>query len=360
MKTAAINSPAAALWLLDLDLEALRRRSGDLSHFACASLVSIEDGPQRGARQVRMSNACGLSLEIEVDRACDIGRVQYNGVPIGWTSPSGLQHPAPSPEAENGLGLLRSFSGFLVTCGLDHIGAPSMADASNFGYPLRKHLTHPLHGRISAAPSRLLGWGVDWHAERPVLWCEALIRQAAVFGEALELRRRIEVDVIEPKISVCDVVRNVSFRPSTHQILYHVNIGYPLLSRNAKLHLETAVDRQVLGHHDPLDECSESVEQFSVRSDAGGWGHALLYSPDIGLAAHLAFDRSTLPGFARWCAGEPGMYVTGLEPHSMCQATDSAKSPTPDVLLPMQSISYRFAIRLLGDERTRDMLRGSG
>ena len=141
-----------------------------------------------------MSNACGLSLEIEVDRACDIGRVQYNGVPIGWTSPSGLQHPAPAPEAENGLGLLRSFSGFLVTCGLDHIGAPATADASNFGYPLRKNLVHPLHGRISAAPARLLGWGVDWNPERPVLWCDALIRQAAVFGEALELRRRIEVD----------------------------------------------------------------------------------------------------------------------------------------------------------------------
>ena len=345
-------------WLLGLDINSMRRRCGDLAHFARVVLVSIEDGPQRGARQLHISNACGLTLEVEVDRACDIGRVQYKGIPIGWTSPSGLQHPAPLHESEDGLGLLRSFSGLLVTCGLDHVGAPAIGDASAFGYSLRKRLSYPLHGRIGSAAARLLGWGVEWNRERPVLWCEALVRQAAVFGEALELRRRIEVDVYEPTIAVKDVVSNVCFRPCGHQILYHVNLGYPLLSGNAQLLLETLEGREQLEYGDPRDECSETVENISLRGDANGWAHAQLSSPDAALTFHLAFDKTTLPSFARWCAAEPGTYVTGLEPQSS-PSRSTGKDPT-GVLMPGDSVDYQLIMKLRSAEDSYDGYRGSG
>lgn len=344
-------------WLLALDAEALRRRCGDLSHLAHASLVSVEDGPQRGARQLHLTNACGLTLEIEVDRACDIGQVRWAGVPIGWTSPSGLQHRAPSHETDNGLGLLRSFSGLLVTCGLDHTGAPATGDAGHFGYPLRKNLVHPLHGKLAESPSRLLGWGVDWAASPPVMWCEALIRQAAVFGEAFELRRRIEVDVAEPTVKVRDQVRNVAFRPSPHQILYHVNFGYPLLSGSAALHLRTANGAVALRHQDPSEGVSETVDEFTLQSDAAGWGHAVLHNPDLDMAAHLSFDRRTLPGFARWLAPEPGTYVTGLEPHNGVESL-AGQSAAVQVLPPGQSVNYQLRVSLLSGARAGALTRG--
>jgi len=46
-----------------------------------------------------------------------------------------------------------------------------------------------------------------------VLWAEGVIRQAAVFAEVLELRRKIEVRASERGFMVRDEVVNVGFDP---------------------------------------------------------------------------------------------------------------------------------------------------
>ena len=64
----------------------------------------------------------GLRFTVLVDRALDIADCSFNEVPIGWHSPTGFRHPGLHDyEGEGGLGWQRSFSGLLLTCGLDHI-----------------------------------------------------------------------------------------------------------------------------------------------------------------------------------------------------------------------------------------------
>ncbi len=75
-------------------------------------------------------------------------------------------------DAEDGIGWLRSFSGLVNTCGLDHTMGPEEEDAAHFNYPYRRRIRHGLHGRIAYTPARLLGYGVRWEGERCLLFTE--------------------------------------------------------------------------------------------------------------------------------------------------------------------------------------------
>ena len=45
----------------------------------------------------------------------------------------------------------------------------------------------------------------------------------------------MEVDVGGSALRISDKVVNVGFDPTSHMLLYHVNIGYPVLDEGARL-----------------------------------------------------------------------------------------------------------------------------
>ena len=102
-----------------------------------------------------------------------------------------------TPRASGGLGLMRSFDGLLVTCGLDHAGLPAVADASYLRYPPRAEIVHPLHGRLPTSGVTLTGYGVDVEG-RGCAWATADVHQAGVFTECLTLHRRVEIELERP------------------------------------------------------------------------------------------------------------------------------------------------------------------
>src|ERR1044071_8967442 len=97
-------------------------RAGMLSQFAGVRLMTLGDGLERGVRMLEFRTGSGLRFTVLVDRAMDIADCEHNGRAVGWHSPSGFKHPGLHEyEGEGGLGWFRSFSGLMVTCGLDHI-----------------------------------------------------------------------------------------------------------------------------------------------------------------------------------------------------------------------------------------------
>ena len=167
-----------------------------------------------------------------VDRALDLAQATIGGVPVAWISPTGLTAPGLAVPA--GWGPFRSFfGGLLTTCGLEHTLGPMTDDATHFRYPGRATHDFPLHGRLSATPGRLLGYGVDW--ERECVFCRGDVRQAHVFGESLTLEREIRIGLGGTTIELDDVVRNDGFAPTPHMILYHVNVGWPVLGEHAEV-----------------------------------------------------------------------------------------------------------------------------
>ncbi len=143
-----------------LTRRAVAERSGSLAAFAGVRLMTLGDGVERGVRMLEFRTGTGLRFTLLVDRAMDVADCEFRGQAIGWQSPTGFRHPGLNEyEGEDGLGFLRSFSGLLATCGLDHVLGVEEVSAESYGYPRRATVRHSLHGRVGMIPARLTGYG---------------------------------------------------------------------------------------------------------------------------------------------------------------------------------------------------------
>ena len=321
----------------------LARYSGDPHLMFGWELVTLADGPGRGVRLLQGRSGAGLGFRVAVDRGFDLVQADFRGLPVGWQSAAGIQNPAlHAPELESGLGLLRSFTGLLMTCGLDHFGGPETGGAEHFLYPYKTGTSYALHSRISQIPASLSGYGVAWNeaGDGGVLWCEGVVRQAAVFGEVLELARRIEVAIGGLTITIRDVVTNRGQRPMPHMMLYHYNLGYPLLDASSEF---VAPVREIVrcvhgdpgaqkvgyrGMAAPRADFVEQVYELGVAADAGGAVPAALINPGLGLGVAIEFRPRELPVLAEWQCLQAGIYALGIEPcthHLMTRAESEAR-----------------------------------
>ena len=311
----------------------LARHLGDSSQAFGVDLVAYEDGAERGMRALRLRTGGGLEAEILVDRAMDVGAMSLYGVPVGWRSGNGFRHPwLHEHDAEGGLGWLRSFSGLMNTCGLDHIMGMAEETAEHFNYPYRAKVSHGIHGRIAFTPARLEGYGVRWDGDAGTLWAEGTIRQVTMFGENLELRRRIEAAVGGQTLAITDRVTNLGFRTTPHAMLYHVNLGWPVVSPTTRLVMP--LERTVFFAHDPhtaaigpIDQAPpqagfrEQVYEHALRKAPDGSSTVMLANPAFaglpgttGLGFMMTYDAAAMPAFYQWQNLHEGDYVIGIEP----------------------------------------------
>jgi hypothetical protein len=312
----------------ELSRSELAARSGALQQVAGVELVELADGPERGVRVLQFRTGAGLDFRVAVDRGFDLLGATCRGVPIGWHSPTGPRHPGlASPEENDGWGFLRSFTGLLATCGLDHALAPASSSAERYIYPGFDRHAYPLHGRIAQIPARLTGYGERWDGERCTLWAEAEVAQMAVFGENLVLTRRFEAEVGRSTVAILDRVENRGFRPTPHMLLYHFNFGYPLLDEGSEflapirttvhaIHELRGQDQGYRMQGPPQADFREQVYQHDLVAGADGMASALLINPRLGagLGVRLDYDAAALPCLIEWQCLQSGLYVLGIEP----------------------------------------------
>lgn len=296
----------------------LWQRTVDGRGLAEIRLLQVEDGPGRGQRLLFVRNAVGIGFEIAVDRGFDISSATWRGINIGWNSANGMPWPANSVDAEDGVGFYRNFDGFIVTCGLDHIGGALRGGADRYIHKHRKQVFNPLHGRISSQRAALSGYGIDWTSDAPVIWAEGIVRQSSVFGENLVLRRRIALDVFGQAIHLSDIVENRGFRPTPHAILYHVNFGYPFLDQATEISgdLSSEVVSAFNGEDKrPREDFVDYYQETPVVSDLPTASIEVCNSALCGgTRARLSFSREDLPSFGIWRAFQSGVYALALEP----------------------------------------------
>jgi Domain of unknown function (DUF4432) len=304
-------------------------RSGMLSQFAGVRLMTLGDGVERGIRMLEFRTGSGLRFTALVDRAMDIADCEYKGQAIGWHSPSGFRHPGLHEyEGEGGLAWTRSFSGFLVTCGLDHTLYMNEVPAENYNHPARTTIKHSLHGRISTIPARLTGYGETWEGDRCVLWAEGVVQQSTVFGEDLHLKRRIEADVGGNDIRISDRVVNHGFSRTPHMYFYHINISYPLLDEGSRYiapikdvvwasHAGERYAAQQVGYHTapaPQPGFREQVWQHELGADTSGAVAMAVVNDRLGLGLEVITRKDQLPCCYQWQNFQQGNYVLGIEP----------------------------------------------
>lgn len=307
----------------------VQERTGDLSQFAGVRLMTLDDGVERGVRMLEFRTGTGLRFTALVDRALDLADCEYKGQAIGWNSPAGFRNPGLHEyEGEGGLGWARSFSGLLVTCGLDHILFMNEVPADNYVYSPKKTVSHSLHGRVGTIPARLTGYGERWEGDRCILWAEGIVRQAAVFGEDLHLVRRIEAEVGTNEIRLHDRVVNHGFYRTPHMYCYHINVGYPVLDENSRYlapvkdvvwaaHAGPGYRKQNVGYRTlpaPQLNFHEQVWQHDMAPDARGEVSVALVNDRLNLGFEVVTRKDQFACMYQWQNFQAGQYALGIEP----------------------------------------------
>ncbi len=304
--------------------------AGSLSQFAGVRLMTLGDGVERGVRMLEFRTGSGLRFTVLVDRAFDIADCDYRGAAIGWHSPAGFRNPGLHEyEGEGGLAWLRSFSGLLCTGGLDHIFFMHADDAAHYHYVHRKSVESSIHGRISTIPGRLVAYGEEWRGDDCVLFCEGVVQQATVFGEDLHLVRRIETTVGGTSFTLHDRVINHGFYRTPHMMLYHINVGHPVLAEGSRylapiVHTPWAAHAenyraQSVGYRTapaPRVNFHEQVWEHWMGADADGKVPVALVNDALGLGFMVESNKRELPCYIEWQNFQAGHYALGIEPAS--------------------------------------------
>lgn len=282
---------------------------GHSSQMSGVEEVTLARGKGKGMTLLEVRNGCGLRLVLSADRAMDIARLELGGVNMGFFAPCG--YVAPAYYEREGDGFLKSFTaGFLTTCGLTAAGFPCTDEGEELG----------LHGTINNTPCEHFSYR---ETEEEII-VEATVRDAALFGRKLLLHRRFLCSKTENVLRIEDCMENIGSAESPCMLLYHFNMGYPLLSETAKVVIPAA---SVIGRNDlsqgevatalqmepPTRGYEERCFFYDVKAK-DGMAKVGIYNPTIGKGLVMQYDKSTLDCFTQWKMMGEHDYALGLEP----------------------------------------------
>lgn len=263
-------------------------------------------GKGDGMRLLQVENGKGLMMTLSPDRCLDISRLRVGGINMGYFSACG--YVAPTYYDGKGDGWLKSFTvGFLTTCGLQAVGTPCTDDGEEL----------PLHGSIGNLPAEQVYWQEDEEKIRVY----GVIKDEVIFGRKLVLRREIEISKKENSFVIRDEMENRGDRVEPLEVLYHMNMGYPLLDEESVVKIPA---KEVLPRNDhaaeDIDNCLR-MEKPQVGYEERCYYHkfgqkegkASIYQPKLGIELEITFDAENLDGFVEWKMMGVRDYVLGLE-----------------------------------------------
>lgn len=325
---------------------------GTINQLARIRTSVLDDGRGRGVRIADVDNGSGLRFSVLIDRGLDIGDASFAGVPFAYMTPVGVVNPAHF-EAD-GFRWLRSFGGGLLAgCGLRHAGSPEAEGGMRADGPLG------LHGRLSNTPAENVSVTQGWVDGKYRLSVTGTVREVSFFGENLELVRTISTAMGENSITISDEVTNRGVRPSPLMVLYHINVGFPLLSENATLagQVRATTPRNAdaqkgLGQwpqcQKPTAGYAEQCFYHDIEAGDDGMARLTLTNPDAGMAIEIAYRKAELPFFTQWKMMGEQEYVMGLEPgncHPEGQTAEQAMGSL-QTIAPDQTVSFKTVIGL--------------
>ena len=269
----------------------------------------LQNGMGNGMRFLYIRNGLGLEAWISLDRAADLSRVIFKGDNFGFFSPSGYVSPMyyDRRDAE----FLKSFTaGFCTTCGLTTVGG---CDEDNGEYL-------PMHGTISNTPSILNG--IEETEEG--ITVKTTVRDCRLFGNKLILKRSYFISYKENKIVMSDAVTNERDDETPFMVLYHCNMGYPLLTENSILkipnHSMAGRDAHAKKYEDtalimekPQARIPECCFYYDVK-EKNGLAHAGIFNKEIGKGTVFSYKKAELPYLTEWKMMGETDYVLGIEP----------------------------------------------
>ena len=328
--------------------------------------LQYAEGPENGVEVLKFHTGCGFDFDVLPGRGMDLSHASFQGIPLAWISACGIPHSRHFEPP--GLGWLRSFYGGLVsTCGLLNAGSPGSDPDhdtiyAGVGTEDTEVVKLGLHGRVNNTPARNVSVDAMWDDDDYLLTASGRVREAIVFGEHVELHRRVMAIMGDPSIYLHDEVTNHGHDSVPHMMLYHINLGWPLVSPVSRLitsgsGVEARDDIAAPGLPEcyrfevPQSSYPEQVFYHRLEADDEGYAHAAIVNPEMlgGLGFRISYTADTLPEFIQWKSMKRGTYVCGLEPAN-CRVTgraDERAAGRLQFLEPGETVQYDLILSVL-------------
>jgi hypothetical protein len=282
-------------------------------------LRTCRGGKSEGVRVVELHNGA-MSIDVLPTRGMGIWRVRRGDKTLGWQAPAREPvHPSFVPLMEPaGLGWLDGFNELLCRCGLESNGPPEFDDAGR--------LLRPLHGRVANTPARRVELIIDEAAG--LLTLRGVVEESRFLFQSLRLTASVTTALGSNEFTWMDEVENLGGRPAMLQMLYHFNIGQPLLRPGAEIiapvaavapHTAVAASEGVERWNvmpGPRPDSSEQVYLLDLAADDASETAVLVRGLTGEQAIRLRFNKQELPCFTVWrnTPAEQDGYVLGIEP----------------------------------------------
>jgi hypothetical protein len=295
----------------------------------------LHGGRQDGVHRIDLDNG-KLRITVVPTRGMGIFAVEYqsggnkgagDGHRLGWRSPvQEIVNPAfMNLNARGGLGFLEGFNEFMCRCGLENIGQPGKDEIiTNTGARAEVDLT--LHGKIANIPARRVELVVDKQAPYRIR-IRGVVHETMMFGPNFELHTEISTEPGSMAFRIEDRVVNKSSQPQEFQMLYHTNIGKPLLDAGWRLltpvervtpvNAHSAKDVKTYGDiGGPTPGIIEQAYFLYPLAGKDGQAAAVLHNKEKSHGLSMQWSVKQLPYLTLWknTAAVADGYVIGIEP----------------------------------------------
>lgn len=338
-----------------------RNKIGNMSQIAGMRRYIFAEGKAKGVEAVEVHTGAGLEFTVLPGRGMDIAWTEYRGVPINYMSKTGIVSPS-YYESEGMNWLHNFFAGTLTTCGLLNVGGPEKVM-----HPVIGERTYGLHGRISNCIGEQVSLYEEWENGEYVMKVSGVMQEGILHGEHLTLRREIITKLGSREFALKDVVTNHAATPQKIMLLYHINVGYPILDRNSRMIAKSKEIipqseeakrelEQVFICTDPVPGIVERCYAHNFYTDNRGIVRVAFVNDELELGVALEYKKDALPCFNEWKMLNKKEYVVGLEPGNCLPVgiSEAEKTGALDVLQPGESKTYEIVYKILDGKEEID------
>ena len=269
---------------------------GRISNFQQVASIrryTLTEGREKGLDVLDCDNG-KIRFLLNVSKACDIMQLYHEGQNMSFVSKNGF--------TKREISFLKRFEGgMLYTCGLDSVGGRD-------GYEL--------HGTLHNIPAEIIRAECN---ENGII-VEAIIRDTALFGKNLVLKRKIFTEISGDSITLEDTLCNIGYKEEEYCLLYHINVGYPMLDNGTKViaDVESYTPRTAWAKQ---NETTMYAMNDAVPNQEETCYFLKLSKPEIALVNEkigkkftVSYSGDTLTHFVEWKSMASGDYALGLEP----------------------------------------------
>lgn len=271
----------------------MNKKISNLRQIASVTRYQIIDGNGEGLKVLDVNNGV-LRFLLNETKALDIMQLFHQGTNISFVSKNGFQ-------SGNNEFSKRFEGGMLYTCGLDSAGGRA-------GYE-----THGSFHNLKAQICKVL-------CDDDEICIEGTIEDTALFGKHLLLKRCIKTKVNADYLEVEDELINLGHKDEEFCLLYHINLGYPMIDEGVKIFddPEVVIPRTEYAkvRFNDRNICSDSVDNEEERCYfiEHNVPQVKVKNEKLCKEFTLQYSKDSLPKFVEWQSMSSSDYALGLEP----------------------------------------------